>query len=416
MFIQKHPGILGVIKNTRKGIEVTGYPDAIVNDFRNEWFAVLGLPPPPRCSGPDPAFLEAWGRAVGDRDSAEILPQWLPHGPPIGILEPIETIGVFPAVEPGSDIRDPFTIHSELAGWTNYTSAEDEPAIVKGLLDTQERKGHCKFFGSLNGLLNYLQVDEVVLSKLALITKLKPDGTSKHRLIWDLLRSDVNASVDLRERFVLPRIQDAVDDALHLRRSGDSLEWLVVDISDAFHNIPLRSSERRFACAKVGDFYVVFEVLCMGGRSAPNIWGRNAACLGRLLASLFDPEQFRNEIYVDDPIMAAVGTLHDRDVTFTIALLSLQTTGFPLAWSKGMLGTFVTWIGAQLTTLPSSVEVSIPEDKLDNLQALTIDLRASTVSSRRLVRSYCGKLSFVAGMVPYIRPFLCMLWRALSTS
>jgi len=80
------------------------------------------------------------------------------------------------------------------------------------------------------------------------------------------------------------------------------------------------------------------------------------------------------------------------------------------------MGTTVTWIGAQLTTLSAGIEVSIPEDKLDALQALTIDLMASTVCGRRSVRSYCGKLSFVAGMVPFIRPFLSMLWRALSTT
>ena len=413
-FIGRHPETLAVINALRAGQEVAGFSDEIIYMFRSEWFATLGAKETPRCKGPDPGFMETWGRAVQDEDSAVFLPMWLRNGAPLGILEPIDLAGVFPPVEPTDPVRDPSTLHSELAGWTNYSSAEDEPAVVKGLLDDQEAKGHCRFFTEYGDLLKFLNVENVVLSKLGLITKLKPDGKKKHRLIWDLLRSDVNSTVDLRERIVLPRIQDAVDDARELRASPGDLEWLVLDISDAFHNIPLRASERRYACGRLGDLYILFLVLCMGGKSAPNIWGRYAAWLGRLLASLFEAAVFRNEVYVDDPLMAAVGTVEERSVTFTIALMVLQCTGFPLAWAKGTLGSSVTWIGAQLSNHVSAIAVSIPEDKLDALRIITADLRASVVNSKRVVRSYCGKISFVAGMLPALRPFLAMLWGALS--
>ena len=413
-FIGRHPETLAVINALRAGQEVAGFSDEIIYMFRSEWFATLGAKETPRCKGPDPGFMETWGRAVQDEDSAVFLPMWLRTGAPLGILEPIDLAGVFPPVEPTDPVRDPSTLHSELAGWTNYSSAEDEPAVVKGLLDDQEAKGHCRFFTEYGDLLKFLNVEKVVLSKLGLITKLKPDGKKKHRLIWDLLRSDVNSTVDLRERIVLPRIQDAVDDARELRASPGDLEWLVLDISDAFHNIPLRASERRYACGRLGDLYILFLVLCMGGKSAPNIWGRYAAWLGRLLASLFEAAVFRNEVYVDDPLMAAVGTVEERSVTFTIALMVLQCTGFPLAWAKGTLGSSVTWIGAQLSNHVSAIAVSIPEDKLDALRIITADLRASVVNSKRVVRSYCGKISFVAGMLPALRPFLAMLWGALS--
>ena len=144
--------------------------------------------------------------------------------------------------------------------------------------------------------------------------------------------------------------------------------------------------------------------------------GRYAALLGRMLASIFCPDEFRNEIFVDDPLMAAAGTEERRDIIFTIALLFMQATGFPLAWGKGVLGTSVTWIGAQLTSSSDGIEVSIPEDKLESLLTQTKQLNASVVASRRSVRSYCGKLSFIGGMVPYIRPFLSMVWAALSSA
>ena len=413
-FIDYYPETLEVVRAIRQGNEVTGFSQELASSFRTAWFHALGTHEPPRGEGPDHHFLEAWGVATRDCDAATVLPGWLRRGAPIGILEDIECVGVFPPVEPG-EVRDPSTLHSELAGWTNYVSAEDEPGIVMELLAAQERKHHCRFFNSYKDLTDYLGTDEAVLTKLALISKYKQDGTAKHRLIWDLLRSDVNSAVDLQERIVLPRIQDAVDDALQLRHAREGLEWLVLDISDAFHNVPMRPSERKFACGRLGNLYIAFEVLCMGLKSAPDIWGRFAACLGRILASVFEPWLFRSEIYMDDPLMAASGDEHTRDVTFTIALLILQCSGFPLAWNKSTLGTKVVWIGAQLSNLDHSVEVSIPQDKLDTLLSLTCSLRASTVASRRQVRSYCGKLSFVAGMLAVLRPFLAMLWGALSS-
>ena len=123
------------------------------------------------------------------------------------------------------------------------------------------------------------------------------------------LRLNINGTVTLTERIVLPRIQDAVDDARHVRLcTGEDLEWLVLDIADASHNIPIHPSERRFACGMVNGKFVVFEVLCMGGKSAPNAWGRFAALLGRMQASLFCLDEFRNEIFLDDPLVVAAGT------------------------------------------------------------------------------------------------------------
>jgi hypothetical protein len=416
-FIKDNPSALNIVRELRAGNTVSGFPDQMVASFRDSCFRVLGSTTPPVPHGPDADLIECWGKAVGDKDAADILPGWLRKGAPIGILEHIEVADVFPRVVPDDPASNPLSLYSELAGWSNYASAEEEPQVVADLLRAQSDKGHCRFFDDMESLLEYLGVEHVVLTKLALVTKLKADGSPKYRLIWDLLRSNVNGTVTLTERIVLPRIQDAVDDARHLRLcSGEDLEWLVLDVADAFHNIPMHPSERRFACGMVNGKFVVFLVLCMGGQSAPNIWGRFAALLGRMQASLFCPDEFRNEIFVDDPLMAAVGTVERRNILFTIALLSLQATGFPLAWGKGILGTSVTWIGAKLTSSSAGIEVAIPEDKLQTLLDETMQFRRSVVASRRSVRSFCGKLSFIGGMVPYIRPFLSMVWAALAST
>ena len=55
--------------------------------------------------------------------------------------------------------------------------------MVMDLLQKQFAKHHCLQFDSLAELLAHLAVDSVVLSQLALISKLKSDGSTKHRLI-----------------------------------------------------------------------------------------------------------------------------------------------------------------------------------------------------------------------------------------
>ena len=153
----------------------------------------------------------------------------------------------------------------------------------------------------------------------------------------------------LPDRIVLPRIQDAVEDARQLLLQHPGLEWMVLDVADAFHNVPLRPSERRYACVKVGSHFVVFVVLRMGRKSALGIWGRFGAVLGRILASVFCDGELRCELYVDDRLVAAIGSTKRRARLFAMAMLVLNVIGVPMAWSKGKIGTSVVWIGAQLS-------------------------------------------------------------------
>ena len=416
-YVDVHQELLHVVLELRQGRPVQGFPPRHLQEVRQQWLRVLHAAAVPRGDGPDADVLQAWGQATGDPDAAQVLPTWLRQGAPLGILEKIEVTGVFPAIEPTEITKDPLTLIAELTGWKNYASAEDHLEVVQDLLGVQEQRGHCQTFDTFEQLCAHLGVETVVLTKVGLITKQKPDGSLKHRLIWDLLRSEVNSTVLLEERIVLPRLQDAVDDARELLQHGaPEIEWLVLDVADAFHNVPVRTSERRFACGKVGDKYVCFKSLCMGGKSAPNIWGRFAAAMGRIVASIMPPTEHRVEIYVDDPLLCAGGDISRRTHLFTVALLAITLVGFPMAWGKGVLGTDVQWIGARLTVVSAGIQVAIPEDKLEDLRKQTIELRTMAVASKRTLRAFCGKLSFVAGMVPTLRPFVRMVWAALAAA
>eukprot|EP00969_Alexandrium_andersonii_P054216 2386744-Alexandrium_andersonii.AAC.1 len=58
-----------------------------------------------------------------------------------------------------------------------------------------------------------------------------------------------------------------------------------------------------------------------GAASAPTVWGRYAAWLGRSTAGLVDPRTLRLSIYVDDPRYVAGGGLWARARERAVALL-----------------------------------------------------------------------------------------------
>ena len=83
--------------------------------------------------------------------------------------------------------------------------------------------------------------------------------------------------------------------------------------------------------------------------------------------------------------------------------------------SGGEFGFHVRWIGARFSVGSEQVSVSIPEDKVSDLLERTNDLLALTTCSKRKLRSFCGSLSFVSGLVCFLRPFASALWAALSS-
>jgi hypothetical protein len=201
-------------------------------------------------------------------------------------------------------------------------------------------------FDAKKELREYLDATEIMLSKLALASKTKPDGSAKRRLIWDFLRSEVNSLIHQGERIILPRVSDFVEGILldtygsvevynKPQLLGDASSWLFgIDISDAFHQTLFDDSEQRFAVAFVDDKFWVFRCLVFGSGSAPTAWGRFAAFLGRSTAAIA-AGNFRTQIYVDDPAYSCQGTMLQAATQLTIDLLRATVLGYPCVAQGG---------------------------------------------------------------------------------
>ena len=355
-------------------------------------------------------------RYLGDPDADEIH-RWLTQGAPAGISEQIYDPGeVFPPED--CDRTEVALEHTDPWQHSNYSSVdademsapEIERLIATGFVKAYE--SYDKFEDWLGGKPHF--------SKLGMITKEK-EGRIKRRLILDCRESGVNERAAKGGKLILPRISDTVDDALYLMKNcgeDQSIEWLILDFTDWFFNIPLHPSERRnFAMSYKGTF-IAYLTQAQGSVNAPLICGRVAALLSRMTQALFNDGRLRLQLYVDDPIICCRGNDQERSRAMALIILFWATLGVRLAYKKASRGTQVTWIGAQLTALEQStprsrIEVRAKEEIIKDLSEMTRSHLQENLCSIKNYQTYVGKLNHVAGIVEVLRPFMADLYGVL---
>ena len=318
-------------------------------------------------------------------------------------------------------------------GDPNYKSVSDPelaPKVRKQLGEEVEKR-FVQVFATLAALTAVVAAwGRAIPSKLAAIPK---KASEKLRIIQDLRRSGVNERCVVPERLVLPRLHDAAADGVALSRAAAQrrdpreaswhvwrspagktdvdhpseigVEGAVIDIADAFKLIDVAPEERRFLAAEVlGQFYL-WAVCVFGAASAPLVWGRMAALLIRLVQGMFDGVEGRANMYIDDILMQMCGTPVERTRQLACVLLLLAVLGFPVALHKVAFGPDLEWIGARFTWSAEGLVVSVPAKRRDEVLGIIERICALPMVSRKLVRELAGKLSSLAGIVPYLAAF-----------
>ena len=192
-------------------------------------------------------LLDLWQKAAKDPDHAAV--QWLLHGAPGGILQPIESCGIFPEYPPGTDVAsvDPEHLFTPDT-FVNYAGVEQD-ADAFDEITRIHRQGFVREFKTWKDVTEFLGA-EPVLSKIGLIRKMR-NGKMKTRLVVDSKQSLVSAASRKWQRTQLPRVLDAVFDDLDLLAAeleGEDSEHFIADFKDAFFIVPNHPSERKFFC------------------------------------------------------------------------------------------------------------------------------------------------------------------------
>jgi hypothetical protein len=130
---------------------------------------------------------------------------------------------------------------------------EDEFAWAE-IRDLTDKEKFLREFDTLEEVKNYLDGEEPFVSDLVIISKDRPDGTVKKRLILNLKSSGVTAATKKHERVILPRSLDVIWDCLELLHelpAGSDVDLLVLDFLKAFWHVPTAKDEQPFLVFKL---------------------------------------------------------------------------------------------------------------------------------------------------------------------
>lgn len=203
-----------------------------------------------------------WGKMARDPDTE--LVNFIRCGAPLGMAVEIPTSqGIFPGAgtEDDDEEKDGGVEFNVVKGMLNYKSVTDQPDQAKIEIERNVEKG---FVVRMDWEEEARRFGAGTCSKLALILKEKPDGSTKRRLILDMKRSGGNDRAIIPERIVLPRLADVVTMlrdlhakkpmlAKNIAESGvpveeakeqaDETEFILVDLADAFCHFAVDSRE-----------------------------------------------------------------------------------------------------------------------------------------------------------------------------
>ena len=363
----------------------------------------------------DGPFLRSWSKAAGDPGANAV--EWLDgDGAPAGLSVDFKLDGIWPSVDPEASEDVDELLRTDYDGFVNYAGFdEDEDAyqelwafVATGKLLAYRTREECK--AAIGA--------EPLLSRFGLLIKWR-DGKCKKRVILDCKQSGLSKRTRRRYKVMLPRVTDAVRDALKLlanRLPLEQLEIFILDFKDAFWSIPLHGGEKRWFCGRVRGWWLVYNAVAQGSRNGPLAWCTIAALLARLTQGLFDPlREMRLQVYVDDPAATICGTAKHRDRVICIMILVWVMTGFELALAKAKRGSEVTWIGSTISVCNTSVQVSIPEDKARDVLNLTQEIENGNVVSAKVLRTYAGKTNSIASVIDVMRPFVSDAYGALKS-
>ena len=358
--------------------------------------------------------VNAYVGAAGDLD--KVFATWLRDGCPLGVAEAVLPGGVFPELNKEgvpNDELEQFLVDEEPG--SNYKSVEEVSEVAGAEVDRLVKKGFAKFYKTWEEVI--AEHGKVLSSKLACIVKVREDGTLKVRDVIDLRRSGYNLLVKMVERIVLPRTKDLVDDALSMMEAnvrGTEMWALVSDFADAFHTLGARPSEHKYLIARhpVRGFVGYLTALC-GGAACPLVWGRGGALLGRSTQAMYNENELRLELYVDDPCTLMAGSFAEVRRKAAVILWWWSILGLDISWKKAKLGKVVQWIGASFDLgVGGQVTVRIPEEFGKEVTKTAKEMMAMKSVPMNMVKRLAGKVGWSAGIAPALWSYVAPLWAA----
>ena len=202
--------------------------------------------------------------------------------------------------------------------FTNYEGVEQDDAVFE-IIKGYKNKGYLAIKDTLAQVRQFLG-EEPVLTKVGAVKKerITPKGEKKikTRIIVDSKQARTSKAARKTHKSNLPLVTNTVRATVGLMNNtgyhpvNAGIEYLIIDVTDAYWLIPLHVAERKFFVIKFRGKYLIFLRTAQGSKGAPLTWAAVMSLLSRCLQSLFmtkSQQQARLNVYVDDPILSIQG-------------------------------------------------------------------------------------------------------------
>lgn len=359
--------------------------------------------------------LMAMMEATGDEDW-EFLDQMASEGVSLGVDEVMpRTPKVFEEKQKWAREFVDYLLEDQFS--ENYASAEESHEDIKrqvkeevdngSIVKLPEEEAKARFKGRL--------------AVAALGAVPKELGSDKVRLIHDGSYSvDINRRIKVLDRMRFPLCDDAAAVLAEIEEEVRSTKVprasLLYDISRAHKLIPILERDWGLQAFRMpgppdGQIYLHTRGT-FGVASAAYYWQRVAAGMIRTVHRLAGGELgVYHLLFADDGWLTSVGFHYWRGPLFWLFVMELME--FPVSWKKVRGGLEVQWIGYQINV--DSFARGISEKKVKWVQDWIKRKLQDGGATGREMRSSLGRLSFVAGALHHVRPFLgpIFAWAAM---
>ena len=118
-----------------------------------------------------------------------------------------------------------------------------------------------------------------------------------------------------RSGMCCPGLKDIVEGVMKLmanKSNEEGIAFLSLDFRDAFKQLHIMESERRFLTGSAMNGFFVYNTVLFGIWSGRLVWCRVAAWVMRSTQAWLTRERAQSNCFVDDPVIPLVGTETQR--------------------------------------------------------------------------------------------------------
>ena len=249
--------------------------------------------------------------------------------------------------------------------------------------------------------------DAVLLAAMGAIQK--PDNSI--RPLHDGTHGiNLNNKIRILDRLEVPGPEEVIELVAMAAETRDAAFCMSADIAQAHRCVLIRKADwARLACRSSSDSRTLWLncVGTFGVSSAAYWWTRLFGCVGRWVLRVLGRRWSMQLAYVDDLHILCIGP--EKFITLWMSILAYEVIGTPFSYRKFKGGLAVEYVGYQLEYDRNVAGISAKRAEWILSWIEQLEGNGWMVQGRAFIE-FTGRMSFVARVVTWLKPFMAPLF------